>query len=107
MLQPGYVQQGQRALLNLSHSLPGDPFNMGDLVEGARLVTVEAEPGPQNGSFPRWQRIEKIADVRCAQSESGMFVGLGKVVVDDEFRHIAGTVANRRMQGDRFVVVLQ
>ena len=60
-LRPGRVSQFRHRLrLDLADALAGDPVDLADLVQGARLTVGQAEPQPHHARLALGQRLQDL-----------------------------------------------
>jgi hypothetical protein len=71
----------QGLLLDLPNPLPGDAHERPDLLEGHRLLIVQAEVQPKNLGLPFLQRRERVLHTVPESVVVSLVLGSGRVLV--------------------------
>ncbi len=83
----GGAQAGKGAGLGVVHSLAGEPEGVGDLLQGARGLAVEAVAGGEDGVLARGESGEGSAHRGGDLLRLGLIVGAGGGGIGEEIAH--------------------
>ncbi len=102
------AELGHHLALDLADPLPGQPEELADLVEGARLTVVEAEPQPNDLLFALVEGGQHVADVGVQQLGDDRVLGRHRLGVFDEVAERGFLVAaDRHVEAHRVAAVLE